>query len=345
MSLADLIAPAPRLAVVGLAKNTGKTETMNAILRELNTQGWIVGATSIGRDGETRDVIDNRIDKPRVRLAAGSLVATTDALLRASAVPHETVWQTSIRTPLGRVSVARLQAEGAIEIAGPSVAQDVRVVADAMLEGGAQQVVVDGAIDRRAASSPAVCDGLVICTGAVLHQEIEQVVSCTREAIELFQLPLVEDERIHSLAAASRDSLLISAADGFGALTLPLRFALESDTSAIARVLASNPSGDHLLVRGALHEAFLHGLLDATRGRPMEVVAEDSTKLFFGKRDCSWFRRRGLSLSVLASTRLCAVTVNPIAPRSHSFESGRLQQLVQAVAGEVPVLDVRSPDA
>ena len=33
--LADLIAGTRRLALVGLAKNTGKTETLAAILREL----------------------------------------------------------------------------------------------------------------------------------------------------------------------------------------------------------------------------------------------------------------------------------------------------------------------
>ena len=34
-------------------------------------------------------MIDARIEKPRVRLPAGDLVATTDALLRASGVAHE----------------------------------------------------------------------------------------------------------------------------------------------------------------------------------------------------------------------------------------------------------------
>ena len=34
-TLSELIAPTRRLALVGLAKNTGKTETLAAILREL----------------------------------------------------------------------------------------------------------------------------------------------------------------------------------------------------------------------------------------------------------------------------------------------------------------------
>ena len=86
MTLAQLTAAAPRLALVGLAKNTGKTVTMNALLGELAAGGEPVGVTSVGRDGEQHDVIDFRIDKPLVKLSAGDLVATTDGLLSASGV-------------------------------------------------------------------------------------------------------------------------------------------------------------------------------------------------------------------------------------------------------------------
>ena len=99
--LSELTASDRRLALVGLAKNTGKTEALGALLRELQIAGRRVGLTSIGRDGEERDVIDSRIEKPRSRLPAGSLVATTDALLRASAIPHEVLEDTGMRTPLG----------------------------------------------------------------------------------------------------------------------------------------------------------------------------------------------------------------------------------------------------
>ena len=88
-TLLELLAPARRVALVGLAKNTGKTETLASLLRELGAAGTVVGVTSVGRDGEERDVIDARITKPRLRLAAGSLLATTGPMLRASELAHE----------------------------------------------------------------------------------------------------------------------------------------------------------------------------------------------------------------------------------------------------------------
>jgi hypothetical protein len=174
--LSELIAPVQRLALVGLAKNTGKTETLAASLRELATQNTRVGVTSIGRDGEEHDVIDARINKPRIVLQAGSLVASTDALVRASGLAHERLAQTGVRTPLGEVVITKLTEQGAIEVAGPSTAEDLRTVSDAMIGFGAEIVLIDGSIDRRAASSPAVADGLLMATGAVLSEELEAVV-------------------------------------------------------------------------------------------------------------------------------------------------------------------------
>ncbi len=346
MLLSDMIAPARRVAVVGLAKNTGKTEMLGAILRELEERGRTVGVTSVGRDGEARDAIDARIEKPRVRLWAGSLVATTDALLRASAIPHELLKDTGIRTPLGRVLVARLGAEGAIEVAGPSASRDVRAVADAMLAHGAEQVLVDGAIDRRAASSPAVCDGLVMSTGAVLSEELEQVVAQTRDAVELVRLPALADARLLALAGARPESLLVDADASTGAepLALPARFALTATAPELARLLGANPGASHLVVRGALCAPFLSELLRAARGRELELVAQDSTKVFLAAdHGYEWYRRQGLSLRVVAPIRLCALTVNPLAPRSHSFDSRRLCELLEAAIPGVPVLDVRDP--
>ena len=235
--LSDLIAPTRRLALVGLAKNTGKTETLAAILRELAERKTCVGVTSIGRDGEQHDVIDARIDKPRIVLQAGSLVASTDALVRASGLAHERLAQTGVRTPLGEVVIARLAERGAVEVAGPSAAEDLREVSEAMLAFGAEQVLIDGSIDRRAASSPAVADGLVIATGAVLSEDIEEVVAATRDAVDLVRLP--------APATARRRERWERASS-----TLERRLVLNAEPAQIAALLREHPEREHVPRRG-----------------------------------------------------------------------------------------------
>jgi hypothetical protein len=340
VSLTDLIAHARRVAVVGLAKNTGKTETLTALLHELEQAGRTVGVTSVGRDGESRDVIDPHIEKPRVRLCAGSLVASTDALLRAGSARYELLEDTGVRTPLGRVLIARLLTEGSLEIAGPSGALDIRAAADAMLAHGADLALVDGAIDRRAASSPAVCDALVMATGAILSERLEDVVEQTRQTVELVRLPTLENPGVRALAATHATSLL-SDADGRHTLELHPQFALSSDAQDLSRLLRTNPKATHLAIAGALCEPFLQTLLLAARGRELTLVVADSTKVFLADHAPDWYRRQGLAIRVLEAIRLCAITVNPWAPRSHSFDSAHLRGALKAAVPDVPVLDVR----
>jgi len=345
--LSELTAGTRRLALVGLAKNTGKTETLAALLRELDAQGRRVGVTSVGRDGEERDVIDARIAKPRVRLPAGSLVASTDALLRASGLAHALLEDSGVRTPLGRVLVARLDEAGTIEVAGPSAASEVRAVSDAMLAHGAEQVLIDGAVDRRAASSHLVADGLVLATGAVLADELADVVMQTRDAVDLVRLPLAGENPqtgvwLRSLAEGAN---VLVGADG-EQVALPPRFLLTSDTEQVAEMLDANPAARWLLVAGALPDRFLRSLVHGThrRHRELTVVVADPTRVFLAKRGPDWYRRQGVTLQTLARVELAAMTVNPVAPRSHRFDSRELRDALERVIPDVPIYDVLHAD-
>ena len=334
-TLLGLIAPTQRLALVGLAKNTGKTETLAAILRELAERDTPVGVTSIGRDGEAHDVIDARIEKPRIVLERGSLVASTDALVRASGLTHERLARTGMRTPLGEVVIARLAERGAVEVAGPSAAEELREVSDAMIGFGAEIVLIDGSIDRRAASSPAVVDGLVMATGAVLSEEIEAVVAATKDAVDLVRLPAVDG------APASAST------DGSEEIMLGRSLVLGAEPAEIAALLREHPSASTFNVEGALSERFLEGLLTARSeraGRELRIVVGDPTKVFLTRRGPDWYRRQGLAIEVLRMIRLQAITVNPVAPQSHRFESKRLRELIEAAIADVPVIDVLDPD-
>jgi hypothetical protein len=353
--LSELTASVRRLALVGLAKNSGKTVTLAALLRELETEGRLIGVTSVGRDGEERDVIDARIEKPPVRLCAGSLVATTDALLSVSGIAHTVLENTGVRTPLGSVLIARLRDPGTIEVAGPSASEDVRAVSDAMLGHGAEQVLIDGAIDRRAASSPAVTDGLVMSTGAVLGSELQEVVARTRDAVEVVRLPELADPQVRELAERTQDagaghresrtaSLLVS--EGHEVVELAPRFVLTGESEQIAAALDANPPTRWLIVPGALPEPFLQGLLRARRGRGGELVlvVADSTRVFLMERGPDWYRRQGIEIQTLYSTALEAITVNPVAPQSHSFESMQLREALEQAIDDVPIFDVLHSD-
>jgi len=337
LKLSELTASASRLALVGLAKNTGKTVALAALLRELEAERRTVGVTSVGRDGEEHDVIDSRIAKPRVELTAGSLVASTDSLLRASGIPRELLTETGIRTPLGEVLIVRLKGPGAVEVAGPSGAAEVRQVSDAMLSFGAEQVLIDGAIDRRAASSPDVADGLVMSTGAILSEQIEEVVARTADAVELVRLPTFASD---GATWGERRALLLS--PDAEPVELPPRFVLTAGAAEVAAMLAEHPAAERLLIAGALPEAFVREVGHAAMrtGRRLTLVAADPTKVFLHERGASHYAQMGVSIETLRAIDLRALTVNPVAPQSHRFDSEELRSLLAAATPGVQIFDV-----
>ena len=337
MRISEAIEPAARVALVGLAKNTGKTVALGAILSELEARGETIGVTSIGRDGESFDALDVAIAKPPIRLPAMALVATTDRLLERSGVRAEVPVRTGHRTPLGRVVVARLLERGAVEVAGPVAAQDVGAVVETMRRLGAERVLVDGSIDRRAGASPRLCDGVVMATGAVLSAELDQVAHRTRAAAELLTLAAVADASLHARAAALRTSALLLD-DGEAT---PLDPALVHDrVEGIVPLLRGREDVRAVVVRGALCEPLLDCIGRARRGASLTVIADDATRAFLGRGTCARHRARGIELAVLDAIPLLAVTTNPVAPLRHRFDAHELRARIAQELPGVPVLDV-----
>jgi hypothetical protein len=369
MLLSDAVATVKRLAVVGLAKNTGKTVALAAVLRELEAAGQVVGVTSIGNDGEAHDAINERIDKPAIRLATGSLVATTDLLLRRAEAPVEVLRRTPYRTPLGRVVLARLRETGALEVAGPVAAEDVGAVAEELIALGAQRVLIDGALDRRASASPTLADGVVVATGAILHADMDEVVRRTADAVELLRLPRLEDDALRretrrlrgsalgcadphprtsaspSAAATERPSDVAGRPTGIVAqpprrIPLDRRLVLDGPAEEVAALLRTHPNASCALIKGALCEPFLEGVLRARRGEGFRVVVEDARCVFLTHRSVGFYTAHGITLEALAPIRLVAITVNPVAPLAHRFESLPFREHVRDAAPGVPVFDV-----
>ena len=65
------------LAIVGLEKNTGKTECLNYILGQLGGQAERFALTSVGIDGESRDQVCQTA-KPEIEIPEGMIFVTSE---------------------------------------------------------------------------------------------------------------------------------------------------------------------------------------------------------------------------------------------------------------------------
>jgi hypothetical protein len=327
--LAALDPSASRIAVVGLAKNTGKTTTVNALLAALHDAGRAVGCISVGVDGEAADAIHGT-PKPPVRLAAGTLVATASRVLVHATAAHSVVEATGIHTQLGELVIARATSDGDVMLAGVRHRADVRTLSLRLRAHGARTLVIDGAFDRWAAADPDTADSIIVCTGLAAGVTAADAATRAGALIRILTLPLAA--AAEAPPAALADHAALRRGDHWE--RAPWRSLL---VAAPPRAAAAE--FDTVYVPGAITARGLD-IAAALLSPGGALLARDPTRV---QVDDDALRRflRTRSIRVLRRVRVAAITVNPTAPGASPVEA---RALVEAVAAAIdrtaPVLDV-----
>ncbi len=137
---------------IGMAKNVGKTTTFNYVIENLQSK-FILGLTSVGRDGESKDIITDQ-PKPKIFVSSGNLLATAEESLERSELIYEILSKTEISSPIGKIIIIKASDKGYIELSGPSLVQYLVTLCEKLKEYGAELVLIDGAFDRNSFASP-----------------------------------------------------------------------------------------------------------------------------------------------------------------------------------------------
>ncbi|MBE3520218.1 MAG: hypothetical protein IMW97_08015 [Firmicutes bacterium] len=202
MDLADVVVEsgARSIAIVGTAKNVGKTVTLNYLVGELSSRGYTLGLLSSGRDGERVDVLTGE-PKPQVYLPRGSWVATAEALLEGASISLEVVDVWERPGVFGRLVLGRVVEPGLAELMGPRSSRQLASAVKKFLAYGADIVLVDGALDRRAAASPLVTEACIFATGASSADDLNSMVDTLESLVWAWSLPQPEDVLVAKLGA------------------------------------------------------------------------------------------------------------------------------------------------
>lgn len=207
MDLIENLMRVKSCSLVGLAKNTGKTVTLNYLLRHLPSDVR-VGVTSIGLDGESRDQVVGT-EKPEIMLRAGSVFATTEKHYRERRLVAELMDVSDIPTALGRLVTARTLIEGKVIIAGPGSTEQLKRWMRTV-EKDVDLILVDGALSRMSLASPTVSEGMILATGAAYSANIDTLVRKTAYVVHLINLPLWDGDETDcvSVSGAVTDRVL-----------------------------------------------------------------------------------------------------------------------------------------
>lgn len=187
-SLYELVAPYDSVSLIGMCKNAGKTTTLNQLIAELKRNGVSFGATSVGRDGESTDLVTNTV-KPGIFVYKGTIVATAADLLKYCDTTREILCSTGIYTPMGEIIIFRARTDGFVQIAGPSMTSQLAEVSELIRPYGVDKILIDGALGRKSLCSRKVSQSTILCTGASYHKSMATVVRDTAYTCEILQLP------------------------------------------------------------------------------------------------------------------------------------------------------------
>lgn len=197
------------LSIIGMGKNAGKTTVLNRLIGLMWDDPRVLALTSIGRDGESTDIVTGT-EKPGIWVREGTLIATAVDMLRLGDVTPEILDTTGVYTPVGEVVILRALSDGHVQLAGPSIGEQLTAVAQQLYAHGTDIVLMDGAISRRSLAAPAVSEATILCAGASYSPDMEKVVADTAYACALLMLPQSEGEsgRRHVIEGAVTDALL-----------------------------------------------------------------------------------------------------------------------------------------
>lgn len=354
--------------MIGLAKNTGKTTALNAVISQLAGNGRRLGITSIGRDGEQTDLVTST-HKPRVYVPENTLVATAEQLYDLSEVGMDILMSTDHQTPMGPVLIANTLEAGNVQIGGASTNLGLRETAEICLDLGADQVLVDGALGRASLASPVVAEGCIVCTGAALSPDMEKTAIETAHVVRVFGQQAAAPEYIKALQtnmvqtnALQTNVLQTNALQTNALQTNSVQTSKMDDNQSIWYILKNGSPAKSSLktalgagskIRGEVKNlgvaavylpgAITYGLLNEyynAAGPAVDWIVDDPTKIFIGPSQYNMLMHRSVNISVLKKIKILCICANPVSPAGLNYDPVEFLKLLRSKIIGIDIIDI-----
>lgn len=309
MRLVDEVLKYRSASITGTAKNTGKTECLNYILRNIPSE-VTVATTSIGVDGESTDAVTNT-SKPEVYLKKGMYFATSETHYRERKITSEIVGLSSASSSLGRYVTGKAISEGKLKLSGPSSIADLGAWMQKAKQYPIDIFLIDGAASRLSSATPFAIEAFILCTGVAACPRVETLIQQTEYLVTLSLLSEADEEEL-------RQSQSISA------------FTEETDIFPLSKKCYS--------VTGALTDKLVNMFLRQKMGG-ITLIVKDFTKVFVSMDVYRNFLKEGGRIAVEKSAKLVAVCINPTSPYGLKMDSENLRTKLASIVN-VPVLDL-----
>ena len=317
------------VSIVGMAKNTGKTTCLNYVLSKLKTENYKVAVTSIGVDGEEKDILYDTL-KPRITLFPGNIFVTSEKHFDEKKLEAKIIHTSHQQTALGRLITAEALSIGQIILSGPSNSDLMIEYIYKLKTYDVALTLVDGALNRMSLASPSVTDAMILCTGAACSIKLDQLIKKVKYQCELINIEKVNEKILNKISNINSGIWAINEEE-----ITKLSDSLFSSNINVDVVFQPNKN---IYIAGALPDNFMKELV-RKKVDGLTIIVRDFSRIFSTSQNYYKFVRRGGSFKVKQNANLIAICSNPTSPEGYNYEP---EELLSALKSEfnIPVYDV-----
>ena len=325
------------LSIVGLEKNTGKTECLNYLIRRVPLEKVKVAISSVGIDGERIDLVTGT-NKPEIMLREGMLFATSEKHYKIREMQSEVLDINDESSSLGRIITARALTNGKVLLSGPSTTAGLKRWMDSVTSKYKVNLcVIDGAFSRMTLASPAISRAMILTTGASLSVNFNTLINKSAYAVELIKLPLTKNIAMDKLNTLEKGIWKIGVDGELTGMSISSAMELYNHNEDLTADCTA------LFVSGALTDRFLNHIREGAIANDVEIIVRDFSKIFVTQNALYTFIKRGGRIGVTQRSNLIAVCVNPMSTNGFMLNSDKLCYELGCITG-VPVYDIIKND-
>ena len=320
-------------SIVGLEKNTGKTECFNYVMQRLPLDRKRIAVSSIGIDGETTDQV-TKTAKPEIFLREGVYFGTSEKHYLMKRLSAELLEISNENTSLGNIVIGRALTPGKILLSGPSSTNGLRRWMDEMKKYDIDLTIIDGALSRMSLASPTVSESMILATGAAYSANINTLVQKTAFVVQMINLDLTSADNYNAFNNITAGVWAIDEDDVLHDLKVASSLSININTEGLKKCKT-------LFVSGALTDNFINHIRQNKLFNETEIVVRDFTKIFLTPMTYNSFVNAKRKITVLQKSKLIAVCVNPTSPNGIVLDSEKLcNTLSEAI--KLPVYNLRT---
>ena len=306
------------VGIFGLAKNTGKTTSLNALIETYKDD--VIALTSIGLDGEDYDQL-SFLPKPKILAYPNFIIATAKETLK-NLKNYTIIEETPHLTSLGNIVIIRIHQKQHVLLAGPTTNKALNDIA-LKLKKLATFTIIDGALNRKTFTQIKAIDGLILATGASVASRFEETIEITLNTVYLYTLPT-------SHLKISKHSEVVHVHED--------KAKEYNHKNTLEHIISKLKENDSLFIKGAITDRIIDSII-ARNMKNIELVAVDASKYLFNVKKVKYLKALNIQLNVLHQIPLIAITINPWHPQGLHYDEKEFKETLKKHT-QIPIFNV-----